>query len=46
MVEDVALVGPPEKIRDEIPRWTDTCLTTALLSGPAKFLPMLAELFS
>jgi F420-dependent oxidoreductase-like protein len=46
MVEDVALVGPPEKIRDEIPRWEDTCLTTVLLSGPAKFLPMLAELFS
>ncbi len=21
MVEDVALVGPPDKIRDELPRW-------------------------
>ena len=38
MVEDVALVGPPEKIRDELPRWRDTCITTFLVSGPAAAL--------
>ena len=27
MVEDVALVGPPEKIRDELDRVADTCIT-------------------
>ena len=35
MVEDVALVGPIEKIREELPRWRDTCITTFLVSGPA-----------
>ena len=34
MVEDVALVGPPEKIRDELAVWKDTCITTFLVSGP------------
>jgi len=44
MVEDVALVGPPEKIREELPRWRDTCLTELLLGGPAQLLPTFAEL--
>ncbi|MGA1346416.1 MAG: LLM class F420-dependent oxidoreductase [Ilumatobacteraceae bacterium] len=46
MVEDVALVGPPDKIRSEIPKWEDTCLTTILLSGPPQMLGMLADLFT
>jgi F420-dependent oxidoreductase-like protein len=44
MVEDVALVGPPAKIRDEMAKWRETCLTTVLLSGRADQLEMLAEL--
>src|SRR4051795_11363421 len=28
MVEDVALVGPPDKIRGELERWKDSCITT------------------
>lgn len=44
MVEDVALVGPIDKIRDEMARWKETCLTTMLVSGTAEQLPMLAEL--
>jgi F420-dependent oxidoreductase-like protein len=44
MVEDVALVGPPEKIRDELPRWRETCITELLLGGPAQMLPVFAEL--
>jgi alkanesulfonate monooxygenase SsuD/methylene tetrahydromethanopterin reductase-like flavin-dependent oxidoreductase (luciferase family) len=44
MVEDVALVGPPDKIRDELPRWRDTCITELLLGGPAEMLPTFAEL--
>jgi F420-dependent oxidoreductase-like protein len=43
MVEDVALVGPPEKIRDELARWKDTCITTFLVSGPASTLSGYAE---
>jgi F420-dependent oxidoreductase-like protein len=44
MVEDVALVGPPAKIRDEVARWKETCLTTVLLNGQAHQLEMLADL--
>jgi alkanesulfonate monooxygenase SsuD/methylene tetrahydromethanopterin reductase-like flavin-dependent oxidoreductase (luciferase family) len=44
MVEDVALVGPPDKIRDELERWKETCITTFLVSGPAMVLPHYAEL--
>ncbi len=44
MVEDVALVGPPDKIRDELAKWRETCITEFLLSGPAMALPSFAEL--
>jgi F420-dependent oxidoreductase-like protein len=44
MVEDVALVGPPDKIRDELERWRETCITTFLVSGPASMLPQFTEL--
>ena len=44
MVEDVALVGPPEKIRDELDAWRESCITEILLSGPGQMLPTFAEL--
>jgi F420-dependent oxidoreductase-like protein len=44
MVEDVALVGPPDKIRAELEQWKDTCITEFLVSGPKQMLPQLAEL--
>ena len=44
MVEDVALVGPPDKIRGELDRWRETCITTFLVGGPAALLGALAEL--
>jgi F420-dependent oxidoreductase-like protein len=44
MVEDVALVGPPEKIRDDLQRWEASCVTTMLVSGPPPVLRMMAEL--
>jgi hypothetical protein len=43
-VEDVALVGPPDKIRGELDRWRETCITTFLLSGPKQMLPVYADL--
>jgi len=46
MVEDVALVGPPAKIEDELAKWKETCLTTVLLSARADQLGMLAELIN
>jgi hypothetical protein len=34
MVEDVALIGPADKIVEEIERdWRHTCLTTMILGG-------------
>ena len=44
MVEDVALIGPPDKIRGELPKWRETCLTTFIVSGPAQTLGALADL--
>jgi alkanesulfonate monooxygenase SsuD/methylene tetrahydromethanopterin reductase-like flavin-dependent oxidoreductase (luciferase family) len=46
MVEDVALIGPIDKIRDDLARWKETCLTTVLLSGQANQLAMLADLIN
>ena len=44
MVEDVALVGPVAKIRDELSKWRESCITTVLVGGPARVLPSYAEL--
>ncbi len=44
MVEDVALVGPAGKIKEELTKWEDSCITELLLSGPAAALPMYADL--
>ena len=46
MVEDVALVGPAAKIKDELAKWRETCITEILLSGPAMMLPIYAELIN
>jgi F420-dependent oxidoreductase-like protein len=44
MVEDVALVGPRDKIKAELEQWRETCLTTFLVSGPAEALGAYADL--
>jgi F420-dependent oxidoreductase-like protein len=44
LVADVALIGPIDKVRDELPQWKDTCITTALVSGPPALLGQVAEL--
>jgi F420-dependent oxidoreductase-like protein len=46
MVEDIALIGPPDKIRGELPKWHETCLTTFIVSGPAPTLGPLADLLT
>lgn len=43
LVEDVALIGPAAKIRDELDRWRETCATTLLLQGDASRLRAAAE---
>jgi F420-dependent oxidoreductase-like protein len=45
LVEDVALVGPAAKLREEVPRWEASCLTTALVSGPPPVLGQIADVF-
>ena len=44
MVEDVALIGPWAKIADEIQRWTETVLTTFLISCDPRLLEKVADL--
>lgn len=44
MVEDVALVGPIGKIKDELAEWKKTVLTTMLVAGPPPLLRTAAEL--
>jgi len=43
LVEDVALIGPPAKIKDELARWEETCVTTLLVQGPPETLPAIAD---
>lgn len=42
MVEDVALIGPPEKIRDDLARWNESCVNTLVISGPPSLLELMA----
>lgn len=44
MVEDVALIGPVAKVRDELPHWEATAITTMLVSGPPELLRLIASL--
>ncbi len=44
MVEDVALVGPKEKIRDDLERWEDTVITTLIVGGDLNLIRTMAEL--
>jgi F420-dependent oxidoreductase-like protein len=44
LVEDVALIGPWDKIKDELQRWTDTVLTTFTVSTDLRHLDRAVEL--
>lgn len=44
LVEEVALVGPPAKIKDDLAKWDETIITTLLVNGPVEILRMMAEL--
>lgn len=44
LVEDVALVGPRDKVLGELEKWKGTVLTTMLVSGPPDLLGQIAEL--
>jgi F420-dependent oxidoreductase-like protein len=44
LVEEMALIGPREKVRDDLARWRETSMTTMLVSGNAATLRTMAEL--
>lgn len=44
MVEKVALVGPREKIVDDLAAWRDSLVTTLLVSGTPETLRLMAEI--
>ncbi|SNR54583.1 probable F420-dependent oxidoreductase, Rv3520c family [Haloechinothrix alba] len=46
LVEDIALIGPPAKIRDELQAWRETVVTSLLLRGDASLLRKAAEIVS
>lgn len=44
LVEDVALVGPRDKVLGELEAWKETCVTTLLVNGDPHFLEQVANL--
>jgi len=44
LIEQLSLVGPREKIRDDLDRWRESIVTTLLISGDAATLRAAAEL--
>jgi len=44
LVEDLALIGPAEKIRDELDAWRESIATTLLIGGDANMIRRVAEL--
>lgn len=46
MVEDIALVGTPDKIKGELPMWEDSVVTQLLVSGPVEMVRFAADLVS
>jgi hypothetical protein len=45
LVEDVAMVGPLDKVREELDeKWRKTCMTTLLVSGGPDQLRLVADL--
>ena len=44
LVEDLALIGPEDKIRDELEAWRESIATTLLIGGDAAMVRRVAEL--
>jgi F420-dependent oxidoreductase-like protein len=43
LIEDIALIGPLDKIREEKKRWEDTVITSLLIQADPAHLPTIAE---
>jgi len=44
LIEELSLIGPPEKIRSDLEKWRESAVTTLLISGDASTLRTAAEL--
>ncbi len=44
LIEETALIGPKEKVRDDLAMWEESAVTTILLYGDAATLRTMAEL--
>lgn len=44
MVEDVALIGPADKIRDDLAKWEESVVNTLVISGPPRLLELVADI--
>ncbi len=44
LVEEINLIGPKEKIRDDLAAWKESNVTTLLIGGPSNTLRTMAEL--
>lgn len=46
LVEDISLIGPAAKIKDELPAWEETVVTSLLVRGDAGTLRTIADVLS
>jgi F420-dependent oxidoreductase-like protein len=44
LIDELSLIGPPEKIRDDLAKWRESIVTTLLVSGDRATLRTIAEL--
>jgi F420-dependent oxidoreductase-like protein len=44
LIEETSLIGPKEKIRDDLEAWRESCITTLLLYGDTNTMRTMAEL--
>ena len=44
LIEELSLIGPKEKIRDDLERWRESIVTTLLVAGDAAAVRTAAEL--
>jgi hypothetical protein len=46
LIEDIALIGPAAKIRDELPLWESTVITSLIIQAPPQSLRAVADVLS
>ena len=46
MVEAISLIGPPDKIKDELSLWEDSVIDTMLISGGIDLVRFVYDLVS